>query len=427
MVQLLKWLRQRQGELITIAGVVGTPLVGLIAGIVTVKCLSPEETGTLNLAALWPAYLGFLHFGALTGMARQLPLAIGRGDVAHADRILDVTASIVWRTSVIGAVVCLVLAFELGWMKGDSLLGAALAVGSIVVLCNNTIQQVDTALRSYGRFQRFGINQIASNLINLVATVLIPFFGASGAVGRLASVGIASVLVRSGTGYLRRQRNLDWGEIRQLVSVGFPLLISGMLFTFLMMADRSIVAVMLTREEVGYFSLSAIVVNSMQFVPQSLSLIVFPKMARLYGATKDAAALRPLLLKTLWLNLATLVPLSTISYFLLPMIICKYFPAYTQGIRAAQIACGTCVFWVYLGMGSVFGVMNRMRAYLGVLAFSIVLVWLGGYLSIKAGCGIEGAALARMVATSVVCVFTIGYSIHMTSRTMQGGEKINNA
>ena len=412
----LRWLLERKGEVMSMAGVVGSPLVGLLAGVVTVRHLTPEQVGALNIAALWPAYLGFLHFGTLTGMARQLPLSIGAGDEKNARHILGITTSIVWRTSALGALTCLFLSWYLGWRNHDELLGLALMVGAITVLSNNYVLQVDTALRSYGRFQRYGVNQMLSNLVGLLSLPLVVVQGALGAVGRLAIVGVAAIVTRSGTGFLQSSEKLNWREIRQLCSVGFPLLISGMFFTYLMMADRSIVALMLSRAEIGYFSLSAIIVNSLQFLPQALSMIVFPKMARVYGASHDPRALRPYVLKTLWLNLLTLLPISLGAYALLPYAIQNYFPAYVAGIRAGQIACLTSVFWVYLGMGSVFGVMNRMRAYLTVLAVSIGLVWGGGYVLISRGYGIEGAALARLLATMLICAFTIWYSLRLTGQ-----------
>src|SRR5262245_45165799 len=121
----LQWLYARRGEMLSMAGVVGTPVVGLLAGVVTIKHLTPEQVGTLNIAALWPTYLGFLHLGTLTGMARQLPLSIGAGDMVQAGRILRVTTSVVWRTSLVGIVVCSFLAWYLGWGQHDALLGAA--------------------------------------------------------------------------------------------------------------------------------------------------------------------------------------------------------------------------------------------------------------------------------------------------------------
>jgi len=116
------------------------------------------------------------------------------------------------------------------------------------------------------------------------------------------------------------------------------------------------------------------------------------------------------------LNAVTIVPLSLLCYFIIEPLVMHFFPVYQGGIGSAKIACLTCACWVYLGVGSVIGVTNRMYPYLIMMGFMLIIIWVLGWWLIRSGFGIEGAAWARFIGTFGLCLFTIGYAFYLTSR-----------
>ena len=159
----------------------------------------------------------------------------------------------------------------------------------------------------------------------------------------------------------------------------------------------------------------------MTLVPMSLSLVLFPKIARAYGEHRSRRRLRRFVWISLIFNAVMIAPLCVICFLVIQPVVQNFFPDFAPGIPAARLACVTCVFWVYLGVGSVIGVINRMTPYLCCLGFCLVLILGGSAFLIQLGYGIMGAAWARLAGTALMCLFTISYSLYLTSS--EGEEK----
>lgn len=406
----------RQGEILSCLGTFSTPAVNLVFGILVFRYLSPTDAGILSTAALLPAYLTFLHGGVLNGMQRELPFALGAGDRVRADLLLRVTSTIALAAGAAGGIVCLAAAAVTWWGGKPGLLAWAYLGAAFAAFSYPVVLQLDTGLRAENRFRRQGWAVLNTSLVSLVACALLPLAGALGAVVRGALAAVAALLLRMRSGVWHPGTPLPWSETLALARTGWPLLLSATLGGWMMVADRSVVALMMPEEAMGEFQLASIIVNSMSMVPVSLSLVLFPKIARAYGEHRSRRKLRRFVWISLAFNAATLIPLSLFTYLVVGPLVTQFFPKYAAGIPAANIACLTCVFWIYAGAGSVIGVTNRMVPYLTVLGLSLLLIWGVSALLIRNGYGINGAALARLAGTLLMCAFTILYSLYLTSK-----------
>lgn len=420
-----KWqqfaLRHR-GEILFAVGTMSSPVANLIAGIVSARCLKPAEMGVFTTAALLPAYLGFLQLGVFAGLSRNLPLELGAGRPERGDALVRTSGGAATLVGLAGAVICLVAALVSVLRDEGRMMTWTLAATALTVFGTAITTHVDTALRGLHRFGQLSAMTLGANFLTAVSSVLIAGFGATGALVRIAVCAVGALLLRLWSKVWSPLWRVDWPDAVALGRTGLPLLVSGAFFSFLMVADRSVVALLMTKEDVGHFALAGLLVNSLQFVPQSISLILFPKMARHYGANRSSRALRRFLLLNLLFNVVTIIPISLLCLWGVEPLVLRFFPAYAAGIPAAKIACLTSLCWIYLGVGSVIGVVNRMVPYLTAMALVLLLIWgLGAYL-ISTGHGIEGAAWARGAGTLALCVFTIAYSFYLTSVEMAPAE-----
>lgn len=410
-----KWSRIK-GEALFAFGTVMAPVANLIAGIVSAKSLTPSEMGVLSVVSLLPSYLRFMHCGVFTGLARNMPIEIGAGRTDKAERLARTSAATATIMGLAGAAISLgMMAYHL-WRTGYGLMPAALGATSLVLFSQALTTHMDTEARARQDFRVLPWALIWTNVIAAVSSLLVAAYDAVGGVLRLAICSIGAVAVRMPMGTWSPRSQFELPVARELASVGFPLLLSGTLFGLLSVADRSLVSLLMSTKDVGNFSLASMIVGSLQSIPQSISMVLFPKMAKEYGRTKSLMGLRRYIVFNLMINVATIVPISVASYFAVGPLVSRYFPAYIDGIDAAKTACLTSVFWVYLGVGSVFGVANRMRPYLMAMALSIAVVWVSGAFLILAGYGIRGASWARLLGTVLICVFTIVHSFRLTSR-----------
>lgn len=196
-------------------------------------------------------------------------------------------------------------------------------------------------------------------------------------------------------------------------------MLSGALFNLLVVSDRTLVSILFDAKSAGYFALSGMILQGMQVLPQSLSMIFFPQMAQCFGKYHSFEKLRPYVVKNLIFNAILLVPTSLILLILIGPLITKFLPAYIPGIEPARVACVSAILWVYLGTGSVFGVTGKMKWYLAALASSICIVWILGVALVTAGGGLMGASWARFIGTAIIATFTITYAFRFTARNQK--------
>ncbi|MBL9175246.1 MAG: oligosaccharide flippase family protein [Verrucomicrobiales bacterium] len=410
-----EFLVKRQGEILAAFAMFTGPAVNLVYGILVVRNLDPEMAGLISNASLLPVYLTFLHFGVLNGMQRELPYALGARNTARAEKILQLTTKVSRLAGLVGALVCVGAGIITLLLHKPALLAVAYFGSAFGALAYQMNFQVDTGLRAENRFLRQGLAVISTNAISLISCILIPLAGAKGAIARGVLASIGSIVVRLRTGVWREGGSWDWAELRALARTGLPLLISGTLVSLMMVSDRTVVAIMLSHRDLGEIALAALIVNSMTLFPVSLSVVLFPKIARAYGEHRSRRKLRRFVWISLVYNAATLIPISALAYFLIGPIVETYFPKYIPGLPAARLACVTCVFWVYMGVGSVIGVINRMTGYLCVFAVCLLMMYGLAAVLIHLGYGIIGATWARLVGTVLMCICTITYSIYLTS------------
>ena len=396
------------------AGTLSTPAAAMISGIITSRCLKPAQLGVFNAVGVIPAYLAVLHCGVFSGLARNYPLEIGSGRPEKAREYLETSGATAKYVGLVGALICLFLTVWQIFTTGDAIMVCALLATTLAVFVAAISNHIDTALRAAQNFYRLGWILLLVNLVTVVSSILVYYFGMWGAVMRMFFCIVLSFALRWGVQWQWRWK-INWTATRELARIGFPLLLSGTFFSFLMVADRSVVVLLMSKADVGNFSLANMLVTSMQVLPQSFSMILFPQMARHYGKHRSSRALRRYFYLSLVFNIVTIVPLSLFSLWGVTPLVHHVFPAYEAGIPAARIACFTSICWIYLGVGSVIGIVNRMRPYLIAMVISLAIVWGLGIYWVKTGHGIEGAAWARFVGTLFLCVFTIGYSWYLTA------------
>jgi len=404
----------RRAQLVFALGNWLRPFVGVLGGIVTIHYLTPTQVGILNTAALAPPFLAFLQLGVISGVNRELPYALGSGNQQGAEDLQENGIAAANVIALAGLMLCLGLA-AIAWFNAETPIhGVALAFISILVGASPITLMADSLLRGRQRFADLGPILITHNAVNAFSLVLIPFLGFLGGALRPALDGLVGVAIRMRKLRWRFRFNPDIAPCISLARSGFPLMISASLFGLLAVSDRTVVAVMRSSAEVGQLALATVLVNGLSTLPQSVSLLLFPRIAKEYGVHRDPSRLRRFIWLSLGANMAMLIPASLAGWLVLEWVVPKYFPAYTPGLSAARVACVAGVVWVYLGVGSVLGVLQRMKWYLVSMVLSLGIIWAIGAAALRCGLGIESAVWARVAGTTLHGAFTVAYALFVT-------------
>lgn len=344
-------------------------------------------------------YAPVLLLGVGNGMNRSIPIHIGRGDAGEAAEIEGAT----WSMVAMMAVVSVVLSGLLAWADVNEWLAAAVLGGAAV-----TVYQVQQfAMRSRLQFSPASAQQWAWALtLGLGGLVLLrsdrslpSVLGIWTAVAGLAIV-IGFVLRRPLVSRPSVSRTL------RLLTMGFPIMVSGLLGNLFFTADRWAAAARLEPSAAGSYGLASLVASAAFLVPTVIAQQQYPRLAMLYGAGAQAsdlmAAARRQSLVAAGASLATGIGVTAFASLVLPSVLPAYdevaTPASVLSLGIAALAGGT-------GYGNLLIVVGAMWAYLGILvscfAIAVPLMLLGSQLGGGVGLAL-GVAGGQVVLMAVL-------------------------
>lgn len=280
-------------------------------------------------------------------------------------------------------------------------------------------QHLDTVYLGMRCFGRLGKSLHLTNLWMLACAVGTSFFGLTALALNLATQHLLGWLILRHNPPLPGSSKTTFHQVRSLAIVGMPMMISGIIFSWLMVADRTVIATFLTPEDLGHFALAGIVMNALRVFPESINQLLYPRVAHAFGEAGTSRALRRYVWIGLLLNLSLMIPAAAMLWFILPPLVGAYLPAYTEGIAAARVAILSSLFFAYSGPSVVVPVLRRNLPMQLAGLVAIALVWAGGAWAVSRGYGIFGVAVARGGATALYAVFVTGFVLYLTQRDIR--------
>ena len=269
---------------------------------------------------------------------------------------------------------------------------------AIVAGCATTVYQVQQfAMRSRLLFNRASAQQWAwAVIVGIGCLALLQSRLSLGAVLWIWTAGSAAAVA---LGYAIRRpivRRPSPTLTLRLMSMGFPIMLSGLLGNLFYTADRWAAAVRLEPEAAGSYGLASLIASAVFLVPAVIAQQQYPRMAMLHGRDASAARLREAALRqSLVAGAASLLTALGVATFAL-VIIPRILPAYgTMAVPAVVLSFGIAALAGATGYGNLLVVIGAQWAYLAIqslcFAIAVVLMWLGS----EYGGGV-GLALASL-------------------------------
>jgi O-antigen/teichoic acid export membrane protein len=205
------------------------------------------------------------------------------------------------------------------------------------------------------------------------------------------------------------------GEIRELVDVGFPLLLSGFVLQLFLISDQSLVATFLGPAELGYYTLSSFVLMAVAIIPQALGVVLYPKASEKYAQFKSNKILRLFFWRALFLNLIIILPICLMIWIFLEPVTEWLLPKYIPGISAAKINILTCLTFISSGPSVIVGVVKKNLPLIIANSIALIFMWIIGVWMVKSfKIGIEEIALLRLSIAILLSLTTLIYSYYLT-------------
>jgi O-antigen/teichoic acid export membrane protein len=316
------------------------------------------------LLAYTPAFL----LGVLNGMGRELPIFTGSGrpDVAQS------AEAVTWWTGLGVLGILIVGGGVVAAVIGDPspVIASAMALGAAVIY---QIQQ--TTLRSTLRFNRSSFQQLVMGAAVLVSGAFLatgPAASFTTAAATFAVCQLAAVIV----GFLLRPPALGRFHatmFHRLLQIGLPIMLVGILFSFLVTADRWIATAVFGGTGAAPYALASVVGSGMLILPGVVAQQTYPRMAIAFGETGDPRTAFRMARRQNRVGLLLAVPVVAVAGVGLAVIVPRVLPEYVDSVVPAMLVLvGLVAISTFSGWGNFLNVIGAQWEYLRVQTVALL-------------------------------------------------------
>jgi O-antigen/teichoic acid export membrane protein len=144
-------------------------------------------------------------------------------------------------------------------------------------------------------------------------------------------------------------------------------------------------------------------------------------MSYAYGQDGDSRRLWRMAVKSSLLVVAVMIPIAVVGWFLLPPVVAKLFPKYTEGVTAAQLLLVAAVFsGATLGRMAIWSLKAwRLMAWYQVLGAIVVIAGpiIGGFCFARPLVGVSVGLLVGQVVWLPAAWFLIYMATHRPEKS----------
>jgi O-antigen/teichoic acid export membrane protein len=380
-----------------------------------VRLLDPQDFGSYALVSATALMLNAVLFEWLRIVAARTlydPASPSKIDPARADAILAVTLPMIALLLIAGGLLWAVAGPAAGIQTGWIPLIALFTLSEMALAMVNVVSRV--RMEAWQFFQSMVVRSALAIALSLVLVLVFDL----GALGIIAGTVIAQLLTAAviigrspvwrGLRVGRRSR-AGRDSIREVLTLGAPLIISIGLTFGVGIADRYILNATLGTEAVGYYAATADVLQkTLGFIMLAINITAYPALVRAYEDKGEGAA-RQLLEGNLVMQMALGLPVVIACIVIAPGLANLFLgPTFRDAgaVLLPWIAAGALVrLLATYHLLMIFQLMRRMKLMLVAPLVTLSIIVPGGiYASTKYGLvGMATAALVAHVVSYAVC------------------------
>jgi O-antigen/teichoic acid export membrane protein len=387
-------------------------VVSLARGIVVMRAIRPVGEGLMRTVDLASKYMTHSHLGALHGMSKELPLALGAGDEERAAEIENTGSAIVLYTAAIASLLLTAYALIAPGLVLST--RQVLLLGSIIILCGQAYSLYRVVLRSWGVFKVLAV----SSVINTLAMTFFLVGGSllflkmsgqpiGGAVGATWGWLLTNILL---LWYLHKAvrfgftPKIDWAVARRLVLAGLPLVAVLFADVLLRTVDGMLILKVWKVARFGVYTVATQASTYLYRLPETAGFVLMPRIWERYGATNQVEALRRQVVDPTIIA-ATLMPAVVgMAHIFVPAFVLSFIPDFQECIVPTQVlAIGSVFLALPVAANGLLIGQNRELIVVCTKLIGTLIVVEGTLLTIRY-CGYEQM---RWIATSAAAGYMV--------------------
>lgn len=394
-------------------------IIAVLTSMYVATIIVPKEYGIYGFLGLWLTYASLVSPGLVNAGSREMPGLLGKGEVKEAVRIQNVSLTPEMLYSLLPFIVILAAAF----FYSDSVV----RIGMIIIAFSYLTARLVTFWSNFN-FIREKFNTVAAgNLIQAIAVpvitvILVNWLKINALLLAPVIVNIIIWIYYLKRGSINYRFQVDRSEISRLFKVGIILQGLTLIFWAYQLIDRTLIAVMLTQEELGLYTFAIGLVTLALSLPSSFTNVLQPILWRhahnaenVVEGFKDAKRIAVYLA----LGAALLIPLVQLGFYVIVNWITTNYVGSISifNVLSYNIFLAAIVAVPNLVLNS--SIVNKQKIVMIFYAIGLGINVIFDVLVIKLGYGVVGVAWVT-VATQALLALTI----YFFTRRYMFGDKI---
>lgn len=312
-------------------------LLGVFGSFVQARYIGPEQMGVFRTFGIVAGYLTFLHIGVFDGLQREIPLQLGCGNQAKAERAASAGLAWIMFVSLACGTIFLGLALRAAYYREWMQFWGWLAYVPFIFMTFYG-GYLGTTFRTGQQFITLTKTSVIQAIAGTLVLPLLPIMGYFGACLRIAVSSVTSLFFLHRWRPMRVRPRLDWPSFQEVIRIGLPLSGVGYLSTSLWVSmEGTFVLEWFGIKALGLYSV-AVFVRSMVFqLAQNMNQVMNVKVYEQYGRSGRVEDCLRLIFKPMSFAFLASLPLIAVGWFALPWVVNLLIPKYVGAISMIRV------------------------------------------------------------------------------------------
>jgi O-antigen/teichoic acid export membrane protein len=389
-------------------------VIKVFTGVIQGRLVAPGTLGLFSGIGLIVGYAPLLQLGVLSGLNRELPYHVGKGDL---NKVNELAAAAQAFALVVGGSFAAVLMGIAIWMLTQSewlraagwLTNAILAV---FVFYNGHYLQF--TFRTSHDFARLAIAQVVEAVIGFAALLLVAWLNFYGLCLKSVLAGSFGMALLYYWRPIRVGPVWNWADLKHLLYVGAPIYAVGILYAYWTVINSTVILHLAGTEGLGLYVMVAMATASVEFIPSAMVSVFYPRMAEMYGRGEGLSSLLSSIWKPTVVTFVALVPVVAVLWLLVGPAVRMVVPAYAGAVTAMQWGLLLPLVTCFSTVNIIFNVARRNSYYAIAIIVGMAINGCVLMLLVRDGVYLHAfpqAMLAGRVAFILLCYL---FAFHIT-------------
>lgn len=387
----------------------------LIVGFVIAKYISPTDLGIWATINLVVTYSLFLQAGLINGLNLELPYAYGKGNDDQAEILAGTVQTFTFFSSVL--IFIIGLSYFIFFPQQDEKIKYGILAITFIIILSYYQNYLLSTLRSKNSFRKLSFIQIVDACVNIGTLIIVAYYSYYGLIIKAVLVILIYVILLHVSRPIKV--GLIWNKpaFVKLLKVGLPIFGLAYIQSIASTADKILLLKYSSLTDVGLYSFGFYALSVFTLFSTSIASYIYPRMTYSYGQNNDKLILWSYARKITIILFLLQIPLATIGYFIIPIIITAYFPDYILSTVTMQILLFAGVFkGSVVGVNALWSMKSWKYMTIYQILFSFLLVILP-YLGIQfASDKLVGVSVGILVACALNLISGISLTFIATHK-----------